>query len=191
MRQAAAQRFELVRETDDAFTEHVLNKPFVIDSRLHVARVPRPPHRPSSGEKGAASKDGGRRASKDSFRGGGREGRSSFGAGAWGSAAKGLLQRGDTPDEEDDEDEDEDDTGVYGVQGSLLVVSHTALRALAHQLGVLCLPRQSRQVQEFECVAQCCFCGDALLLSHLVPPEQLWSVTVRVDHVIPQPRPRA
>ena len=101
-----------MRETDDAFTEHVLNKPFVIDSRLHVARVPRPPHRPSSGEKGAASKDGSRRASKDGFRGGGRQGRSSsIGGGAWGSAAKGLLQRGDTPDEEDDEDEDEDEAG--------------------------------------------------------------------------------
>ena len=184
--QAAAQRFELVRETDEAFVAAVVNAPSVVDMRLHVARVPPPPRHPSSADKGSASKDRSRRASKDSFRGGGREKRSSFGGGAWGSAAKGLLQqRADTPDEDDDEDEEDDDTGVYGVQGSLLVVSHVALRDLVHQLGVLCLPRQSRQVQEFECVAQCCFCGDALLLSRLAPPDQLWSVAVREDRFVP------
>ena len=68
---------------------------------------------------------------------------------------------------------------------------HIALRALAAALEAVMPLRQSRQVQEFECVAQCCFCGDALLLSHLVPPEQLWSVAVRGDRVVPQPRPRA
>ena len=186
MYQAAAQRFELVRETDDAFVAAVVNAPAIVDQRLHVARVPPPPRRPSSGDKGSASKDGSRR-SKGSFQ---RSRKPSFGGGSggWGSAAKGVLQRGDTPEDDDDEDDDDDDdAGVYGVQGSLLVVSHAALRDLVHQLGVLCLPRQSRQVQEFECVAQCCFCGDALLLSRLAPPEQLWSVAVREDHFVPRP----
>ena len=72
------------------------------------------------------------------------------------------------------------------------VASNVALRDLARQLAPLVSPRQSRQVQEFECVAHCCFCGDALLLSrhHLAGVEPapggcgLWAVAVREDHFV-------